>query len=403
MGFRTFTRVFVASLCAVSGAWADTYSLSRALQANYIAGNRDISVGSGATVEVVQSANSGSETVTFKILRRSDGGSPRSPDAIYSVSRSEFEAAAQRLAVSADDAANQAVRAAEGVSRETRAFSEPVARCDGGALPQVKWDSNPRRGDCEPPENCTPDILAKNSRNRKQFDRWILEAANEYGIEPGLLKALVQVETGNRPLVENLPEKREYEAGRGHRDYRWGKGLGQFGANNSADYGLDWFAPMPSLETAMSDAYNQPNADGVFPIWSPRGSILASAKHLREKADKEFRVNVEGTTYQVNVATLFQADDVERARYLSGMHNRGDMPMNSFVEYYRQHRTFPRYYGQAWSVARIEGTPRAQILRGEKINRCHVYKIAGLCPPQTGLYQEYQTDFKRSGDEWVLA
>ncbi len=391
------------SLVALSGAQASTYSVGRSLDVTYIASNKSITVGSGATVEVVQSASSSAEVVTFKILRRSDGSNPRSPDAIYSVPRSLFEASTQRLASDSDDAASLAVSVVDRTNYEARRLDEKTNRCDAGVFSKAEWNTDPRPEDCEPPQNCKADILAKNSKSRKQFDRWILEAANEYGIEPGLLKALVQVETGNRPLVENLPEKQEYEAGRGHREYRWGKGLGQFGANNSADYGLDWYAPKPSLDTAMSDAYNQPNSEGVFPIWSPRGSILASAKHLREHADKEFKVNVEGSAYQVSVATLFQADDVERARYLSGMHNRGAMPMNSFSEYYRQHRAFPRYYGQAWSVARVQGTPRAQILRGEKINRCHVYKIAGLCPPQTGLYQEYQTDFKRAGDEWVLA
>jgi hypothetical protein len=389
----------------ISHAHADTFTLTNSLNVTYIASGRTITVHSGAIVQVVETANTAEKMVTFKILRRSDGTVPRTPEAVYSVRKSQFEGAAYQERPTEESTAAAAVRTVDTINRSVNTASTDPTRCDGGRFGSVSWDDSPSRADCEAPPNCRADPLPKGSASRTRFDRWVAEAANEYGIEPGLIKALVQVETSNNPLAENQIEKEAYESGEGLREYRWGKGLGQFGANNSEKYGLDWSAPKPSREQVYTDAYNEPNADGVFPIWSPRGSILAVAKHLREYSDKEYNIRpTEGSPFKVSIATLFQNDGEERARYLSGMHNRGDRPMNSFIEHFRQHRTFPRYYGQSWNLKRATDTRSdLKLLHTQPINRCHVYKIAGLCPPQTGLYQEYQSDFKLAGGEWVIA
>jgi hypothetical protein len=219
------------------------------------------------------------------------------------------------------------------------------------------------------------------------------------------------------PLAENAVEKTAYQAGEGHREYRWGKGLGQFGANNAAAYGLDWSATQPTRDVAYSADYNQPNAQGVYPIWSPRGSILALAKHLKEILDRPLWIDkrdANGNVIpdgRVNVKPSFTSTWAESSRFLAGSYNRGLMPENSIREYYRQTLKLPKNYGQIWNTPRIKvgstsssisglevgPTPSDSILFKECVNLCHVWRIAGLCGSESqGLFSEYSGDFNEA-------
>jgi hypothetical protein len=287
----------------------------------------------------------------------------------------------------------------------------------------VQLDTRVRGADCTQPDNCDPTPLSKHDpeNRRYKYDDWIVEAANEWGIDPALIKAQLHAETSIDPLKENEPEKEAClkKLPNCNRGYQWGKGLGQFGRDRARFYGLDWNAPKPSSKAALSamcDKLPAPSEGGALqPVWCPRAAIWAKAKYLRERLDEEYYVPVEikgrGPGF-VRVDTLYKRNLTETARYLAGMFNRGKMPINSIEEHYRQTGSFPAWYGVAWSTPRVATTPkvvdgqRYQILNKENINRCHVFKIAGLCgdEPQ-GWIREYSQDFAKDArtGEWKKA
>lgn len=244
---------------------------------------------------------------------------------------------------------------------------------------------------------------------RALYLQYIVEAANTHNVHPALIMASIAVETSFAgALLENESEKRAYLAGGGHRSYRWGKGIGQFGASNAADFNLNWYAPEPANEqAAWAATYNQaPAAGTAWSIWSPRGSILAKAIYLRRFLNRQFTDHVrasDGTatedTYRVD--HLYRFEPARKFRYVVGMYNRGLMPVNSLKEGYRQNSLVPRDYLQAWNVPRLEQTPASSILHREYINRCHVAKVNGVCGRQNMNHiAHYETLFVFDRGSW---
>jgi hypothetical protein len=270
--------------------------------------------------------------------------------------------------------------------------------------------------------------MAKHDR----YDAWIAAAANMSGIDPSIIKSLLFMETGITPLAENESEKKNPVPG-----YKWGKGLCQMGANNASLYGLDWKALKPAK---VDDAYMKknclrPGPEGLFPIWCPNAAIMAMGLYLRFALDTGYQVNqirkvpppsmeelmkkplpenyfeaitpktislekkdIKGRTVKqsVRVDVLYTRNAPETGRYLAGMYNRGQMPINSLSEYVRQKKKFPLYYGQVWAVERLTDSPNAPMLAHEYINRCYVWKMGGLCgdEPQ-GHMKTFGANFQR--------
>ena len=280
--------------------------------------------------------------------------------------------------------------------------------------------SPPKAGDCDLPGGikCDTSLLPANSRSK--FKNEIVEAANEFGIEPALLLAQLHAETHMRPLVENSSEKKangqnadckNSKETKTTNPYCWGKGLGQFGANNAHAYGLDWYAIQPQSEDELVKICAQAEVDYqkskqpqkfLFPIWCPKRAILAKAQYLREKLDKPVFMEVESTDsagkpvkVQARIDYLYKRNSVETARYLAGMYNRGNKPIYSIREHYRQHKKLPQYYGTTLHTKRIQNeTPDKPLLESDAVNLCHVYKIAGLCGDDAqGWLKTYRTDF----------
>jgi hypothetical protein len=288
---------------------------------------------------------------------------------------------------------------------------------------------------CKPPANCDTTPVPRSDPRRRRFDRWIVEAANEFGVEPGLLKAQVHTETSFVALIENSGErsrllenldKTEAQASEWLKTkpdyYGWGKGLGQFGSSNARTYGLDWWAEKPTMELAMSEAYNKPQANGLYSVWSPKGGIFAKAKMLRQRLDDLGSIKVQkpdGAIVTKNLAAIYPVNDVESARYTVAMYNRGRRRvMNSMKEYYRREGRFPDWFAEAWAVQPDERTPANptllrepgsaepptfRLLNGELQSRCHVYRIAGLCGDEAQNYlKEYRRDFRSRSGVWEL-
>ncbi len=289
---------------------------------------------------------------------------------------------------------------------------------------------------CNPPANCDTTIVPRSDPRRRRYDKWIVEAANEFGIEPGLLKAQVHTETSFAALSENRGEREKLMSDLGKTEaqaeahllenggYGWGKGLGQFGASNAKSYGLDWWAPEPTLERLMSEDYNKPQAsNGLYPVWSPKGALLAKAKMLRQRLDDLSEIDLQGPDGRVvskNLAAIYPRNGAETARYTVAMYNRGRYRVfNSMKEYYRREGRLPDWFGEAWSVQPDESslanptllrTPSSteeaepepfRFLYGQVTARCHVFRIAGLCGDEAQNYlKEYRRDFRFNDGVW---
>jgi hypothetical protein len=112
------------------------------------------------------------------------------------------------------------------------------------------------------------------------IDQWIVEAVNEKNkdldqegkrfVDPALVKALISAESKGNPLSGSSDG---------------GKGLGQFTFESVAEEcGLDYNAEKPPVDTQkqIDDywglAYNKKNTKGLYPVWSPKGSVIALVK-----------------------------------------------------------------------------------------------------------------------------
>jgi hypothetical protein len=188
--------------------------------------------------------------------------------------------------------------------------------------------------------------------------------------------------------------------------YLWGRGIGQFGQNNAATYNLDWRAEKPIDElTAWNAHHNRDRlGDELWPIWSPRGSILAKSQFLHELWNRNYTDSVRGADHEplegdaadsYRVDSTYRFNEAHMVRYVIGMYNRGRMPINSLKEGYRQNLLLPREYIQSWHIPRLNVATEMEdgveilrtvssrdgfpILRLEYVNRCHVAKVNRVC------------------------
>lgn len=269
---------------------------------------------------------------------------------------------------------------------------------------------------------CPVEVPSIPQSRRALYFQYVLEAANgAQGVPPAFILSSIAVETSFRGArSENETEKQSYENGGGNRSYRWGKGIGMFGHNNAVRYGLDWDAPRPETEDACwTPEYNRDREDNeLWPIWSPRGAILAKTQFLREFWDRQFRDQVrddEGDSIddRYRVDHTYRFNEAHMVRYVIGMYNRGLMPINSLTEGYRQNLRLAREYIQAWHIPRLDSTTPSSpsvgypngfpILRGEYINRCHVAKVNRVCGLNTqGYMAAFEPYFEYRGGQWRL-
>lgn len=250
----------------------------------------------------------------------------------------------------------------------------------------------------------------------KRYDlpSWLLQdikrAAKKHNVHPAIVAAIIQKESYFNPFSENQYEKKLCQASKRTGDacaaYKWGQGLSQLGATNSATHGLRWLPSMRrpavckrSRHIFKRSCYNylvkhcaaQKKKTGLADAYCPRESISAVAQYVSEliNTKHELRVDVRDADGKwsekiIDVKEHMHRVLAEEFRYIVGMYNRGKRPINSIEEHYRQYGKAPQWYDDAWTTKRIDGiTPSPDIgymiLYKESINRCHVWQIAGLC------------------------
>ncbi len=251
----------------------------------------------------------------------------------------------------------------------------------------------------------------------------LAKAGKRYNVHPAILSAILHKESNFNPFLENKHEKKlclEEKDGPCTL-YRWGKGLSQLGATNAAKYGLLWnkkiYKPRACGRKHIfrkkcyvhleKHCRKKRTKRGLYPIYCPKASILATAKYVHELISKKRLIITDTFSDQgnkqrsiVNITKHMRRNLAEEFRYITGMFNRGMRPVNSIEEHYRQNGKAPQWYGSAWATKRMKNkTPSPamgfQILHKELINRCHVWQVAGLCGEslENTLAGQYLKDF----------
>ena len=243
----------------------------------------------------------------------------------------------------------------------------------------------------------------------------VKEEANSVGELPELVASIIQHESLFDVFTENLHEKNKcLKDEKNCSPYRWGVGLAQLGQTDAPLYGLDWnkvvkrpknckgkrITNNKCLETMLKTCRKYKN-DELKPINCPRAAIKAAALKIAAMIPNKFPawVKQDGKIAQVELASELRRDPIETIRNKIGLYNRSVKVMNSFVEYFDQHGSFPATYGSAWAQLRTPKSPSIsmgyQMLTKEYINRCYVWELAGLCGeiPEHGLVKQYQKQF----------
>ncbi|MCB0385945.1 MAG: hypothetical protein KDD43_11175 [Bdellovibrionales bacterium] len=261
----------------------------------------------------------------------------------------------------------------------------------------------------------------------------IEEAAREYGLHPALLAGMIHKESNWDPFIENQYEKKRCQSmGKDCPEYKWSKGLGQFGKVSGETYGLDWTdaggrlkRPSPCGKTSSSarslactqalaemcapyEKKSLSDSTALVPISCPKAMIFATAKHLKDAFPDSFPVWVKNPQTKKlelrDVAPIATATLAEDMRSRISYFQRGVRVVNSYVEHFDQSGKWPTSYGEAWATKRLESgeeheSPSKdigyQMLTNEFVNRCHIWGLVGLCGDiaSDSLIGQYLKDF----------
>jgi len=243
----------------------------------------------------------------------------------------------------------------------------------------------------------------------------VKEESQKVDENPALVASIIQHESLFDVFSENLHEKNKcIKDEKNCSPYRWGVGLAQLGQTDAPLYGVDWNKTIKRPKACKGKRITDRNClkvlikkctkykdDKLKPINCPRAAISAAAKKIAAMIPEKFPawVKQDGKITQVELASELRKDPVETIRNKIGLYNRSVKVMNSFVEYFDQHGSFPTSYGSAWAQLRTPKSPSIsmgyQMLTKEYINRCYVWELAGLCNamPEHSLVVQYQKQF----------
>lgn len=284
-------------------------------------------------------------------------------------------------------------------------------------------------------------VLLSNPELKEYYDRG--------SITPAMVAAAAHLETRFNPIIENKAEKELCLKGP-CAPYKWGRGVGQFGANETRElWQVDWQAPQNhrdsfvrtfeqrslKLLASCNQSEDIPSScikkfpehikncreyekrnGGVSHVYCFRPSFKMFATKMKKAFSNKtivWKEKVESGVRQV-VPYLIQSLIKEiangnkkeqmatSARIRAGYVNRGAMINLSLQECVNRQDSLNCNYGNLSNVVgrrpasdQTLGTPvkemGAQILKGEFINRCHIWYFAGLCGPvrENSLLDQY--------------
>jgi hypothetical protein len=273
----------------------------------------------------------------------------------------------------------------------------------------------PQQKDGKP---CVPEVAIDLPTPVRNF---ILNAAKRFSVPAAQIAATIHAETNFDLFRENESEKKlcdEAKSGMPCAPYKWGRSFAQLGLTDGAKYGLDWnqfLAPPAECLSVRKSAKSKPDSlrpdclekmiticarysGEPQPINCPEAAINAVAQKLAAMIPSELKTTIEhkGRRSEIDLVPILTTDVVTAVRNRSGLYNRGPRVLNSYTETYRQLGRFPENYGEAWALDRTCESPTGaigfKVLNREFINRCYVWKIAGLCGqlPKSSLYAQYE-------------
>ncbi len=255
--------------------------------------------------------------------------------------------------------------------------------------------------DCDPPNNgVRKEKIALDDPRRANIQQWVLEAANEFGLHPALILAILHAESDLKPFSENLHEK-ECRV-----DGHCGKGMAQFMPSTAKEVGLNWYASHPK-EIEVYEEKNNPKPDFTengmkkypngYSVWSPRAAIYGLAKYLTDFWNHpSVPILSKDKKEKIHFDYVYKGpDSYENARYLAARYNAGGKVNYALTHYYINRGSFPEYYGNL--ISKLGLTPEHY-----KEHRTYIYTIAGLCGEDQGsLFAQYAEDFELHGDgQW---
>ena len=252
---------------------------------------------------------------------------------------------------------------------------------------------------------CAKDEKPLNDQKRRdQYDYIIKEMAEKYkGVSPALIKAQIQTESGFIRTRENKHEKCNYKRQIGivkncshnantSKSVLWGRGLGQFGANNAHAYGLAWYKSEEEIYQLNPDLKNDPKLLEKYKhdrkLYLP-GDRNREGEKLASIFDPEASVEAMFRLYHENlrgVDHLSLVDDVEKDRLLAMAYVRGLARLKKAAKLYEEvNKRKPSVYRDIQFLSPI---------KAQCIGRCAVAKIVGVCGDAGGLYKHFIEDFK---------
>lgn len=252
-----------------------------------------------------------------------------------------------------------------------------------------------------------------------ELKQMIQNSAHKFHVPPALIASIMHNETNFDPFIENQEEKKICEGNAGScSTYKWGRSFAQLGVTDAPLYGVDWnkFIPPPS-SCAATAGKGQPVTSSCLqemnkicasqtgplrPINCPAAAVDAVAQKLSTLIPPDLKTALaHGNSLKtIDLAKVLTADEVSEVRNRAGMYNRGPRVYNGYAEYYRKNGKFPDNYGEAWSATKTCDSPSDKVgyrvLRNEFINRCYVWRVAGLCGdfPKTSLMSQYTEMFQ---------
>lgn len=252
-----------------------------------------------------------------------------------------------------------------------------------------------------------------------ELKQMIQNSARKFHVPPALIASIMHNETNFDLFIENQEEKKICEENGGScSSYKWGRSFAQLGVTDAPLYGVDWnkFISPPS-SCAATAGKGQPVTSqclqdmdkicasqngSLRPINCPAAAVDAVAQKLATLIPSDLKTVLSRgkSIKKIDLTSVLTSDEITEVRNRAGLYNRGPRVYNGYAEYYRKNGKFPANYGEAWSATKTCDSPSDKIgyrvLRHEFINRCYVWRVAGLCGgfPKTSLMAQYTEVFQ---------
>lgn len=230
-------------------------------------------------------------------------------------------------------------------------------------------------------------------------------ATQATGVSPALVMALLDAESGFNPMASNEggdTGMAQFQIGTARSTLNYWR---QSGSSTIPlqSYTLETRPPSPAcqgnsyfritqacIQSLQQEQVCGSERVGLRPnLYCPQFAVHMMAWHLKRESVATRVHTVAGASVNVVSALQGDGDPVAAARYLASTYNRGCLVQNSFVYLLegQSQAVSARDYGALWSApvstsyrsSSARPCPSSRVLSTERINRCYIWRVAGLC------------------------